>query len=132
MKNIISGLTFREDTHTYLLTYLLTPRCRVLLEKLTGLQLVKKFPAFYGSLPQSQVTATCHYPVPARSIPHPQIPLPEDPSLYCLPSTPGSPQWSLSNRFPQQNPVYASPLPHTSYMPHPSHSSRFYHPQNIR
>ena len=34
---------------TYLLTYLLTPRCRVLLEKLTGLQLVKKFPAFHGT-----------------------------------------------------------------------------------
>jgi len=32
-----------------LLTYLLTPWCRVLLEKLTGLQLVKKFPAFYGT-----------------------------------------------------------------------------------
>ena len=32
-----------------LLTYLLTPCCRVLLEKLTGLQLVKKFPAFYGT-----------------------------------------------------------------------------------
>jgi len=29
-----------------LLTYLLTLWCRVLLEKLTGLQLVKKFPAF--------------------------------------------------------------------------------------
>ena len=32
-----------------LFTYLLIPRCRVLLEKLTGLQLVKKFPAFYGT-----------------------------------------------------------------------------------
>jgi hypothetical protein len=31
----------------YLLTYLFTPWSRVLLEKLTGLQLVKKFPAFY-------------------------------------------------------------------------------------
>jgi hypothetical protein len=31
------------------LTYLLTPRSRVLLEKLTVLQLVKKFPAFYGT-----------------------------------------------------------------------------------
>jgi len=29
--------------------YLLTPWCRVLLEKLTGLQLVKKFPAFDGT-----------------------------------------------------------------------------------
>ena len=30
-------------------TYLLTPWRRVLLEKLTGLQLVKKFPAFHGT-----------------------------------------------------------------------------------
>ena len=29
--------------------YLLTPWCRVLLEKLTGWQLVKKFPAFHGT-----------------------------------------------------------------------------------
>ena len=29
--------------------YLLTPWCRVLLQKLTGLQLVKKFPAFHGT-----------------------------------------------------------------------------------
>jgi hypothetical protein len=34
---------------SYLLTYLLTPWSRVLLEKVSGLQLVKKFPAFYGS-----------------------------------------------------------------------------------
>jgi len=33
--------------HEYLLTYLLNPWRRVLLEKLTGLQLVKKFPAFH-------------------------------------------------------------------------------------
>jgi len=31
---------------TTLLTYLLTPWSRVLLEKLTGFQVVKKFPAF--------------------------------------------------------------------------------------
>jgi len=31
------------------LSYLLTPWCTVLLEKLTGLQLVKKFPAFHGT-----------------------------------------------------------------------------------
>jgi len=48
-----------------------------------------------------------------------------------LPSTPGSPKWSLSFRFPHQNPVYTSPLPHTRYMLRPSHSSRFYHPHNI-
>jgi len=33
---------------TYLLTYLLTPCSRSLLEKLAGFQLVKKFPALYG------------------------------------------------------------------------------------
>ena len=32
-----------------LLTYLLTAWCRVLLKKLIGLQLVKKFPAFHGT-----------------------------------------------------------------------------------
>ena len=39
------GGVLRRNT----LTYLLTPWCRVLLEKLTGLQLVKKFPAFHGT-----------------------------------------------------------------------------------
>ena len=37
------------------LTYLRTPWCRLLLQKLTGLQLVKKFPAFYGT--RSFITA---------------------------------------------------------------------------
>ena len=35
-----------------------------------------------GSLPQSQVPATCPYPKPARFTSHPHIPLPEDPSSY--------------------------------------------------
>jgi hypothetical protein len=34
---------------SYLLIYSLTPWSRVLLEKLTGSQLVKKFPAFNGT-----------------------------------------------------------------------------------
>jgi hypothetical protein len=38
-----------------------------------------------------------------------------------LPSTPGSPQWSLSLRFPHQNPIHASLLPHLRYVPRPSH-----------
>jgi len=37
-----------EHNGVDVITYLLTPWCRVLLEKLTGLQLVKKFPAFHG------------------------------------------------------------------------------------
>ena len=40
---------------TYLLTHLLTPWNTVLLEKLTSSQLVKKFPAFYGT--QKSITA---------------------------------------------------------------------------
>jgi len=38
-----SDISYHDD-HTY---SLLTPWCRVLLEKLTGLQLVKKFPTFH-------------------------------------------------------------------------------------
>jgi len=48
-----------------------------------------------------------------------------------LSSMPGSHQWSLSLRFPHQNPTHASSLPHTHYMPRPSHSSRFDHPNSI-
>jgi len=39
----------KSNKLSIILTYLLIPRSRVLLEKLTGLQLVKKFPAFYGT-----------------------------------------------------------------------------------
>ena len=45
-------------------------------------------------------------------------------------SMPASSKWSLSLRFPYQNPAYASPLSHMCYMPHPSHSSWFQHPNN--
>jgi len=39
----------KNNLLTCLLTYLLTPWSRVLLEKLIGFQLVKKFPTFYGT-----------------------------------------------------------------------------------
>ena len=41
------------------------------------------------------------------------------------PSTPRSPQWSPSLRFPQQDPIHPPLLTHTRHMPSPSHSSRF-------
>ena len=39
----------RYQFSVIIIIIILTPRCRVLLEKLTGLQLVKKFPAFHGA-----------------------------------------------------------------------------------
>jgi hypothetical protein len=39
-----------------------------------------------GSLPHSQVPATCLYPEPAQSSPYPHIPLPEHPSSVSEPA----------------------------------------------
>ena len=115
---------------TYLLTYSLTPWCRVLLEKLTSLQLVKKFPVFQGT--RKFITAltrvrhlSLSWASPIQSIyPHPT-------SNIIHPSTPRSPQWSLSLRFPHQDTIHTTLLTHTRHMPSPSHSSPFYHPHNI-
>ena len=95
--------------------YLLTPWCRVLLEKLTGLQLVKRFPAFYGTRRFiTAFTSFRHMPTTHLLEIHPNI---------IHPSTPRSPQRSLSLRFPHQDLIRPPLLPHTSHMPSPSHSS---------
>ena len=51
LKTLKWQLCYRRLLYTalYPFTYLRTPWSRVLLEKLTGSQLVKKFPAFYGT-----------------------------------------------------------------------------------
>ena len=81
-----------------------------------------------GSLPKSQVPTTCPYPEPARSSPYPHILLPKDPSYYYLPIY----AWvSQMASFPQASPTKTLYMPLLSPIPHPSHSSRFYHPNNI-
>ena len=222
--SLVCRVTYGRPTLRHsLFTYLLTPWCRVLLEKLTGLQLVKKFPAFYVT--QRFITAftSAHHLVLywASSIqsipPHPtswrsiltlssrlrlglpsglllsgvpylltyllysmvqspsweanwftasqEIPrISRNPKVhYCThkrpppvsilgqpnpvhiptshlleihrniihPFTPRSPQWSLSLRFPHQDPIHPPLLTHTRDMPSPSHSSLFYHSHNI-
>ena len=62
-----------------LLSFELTARSRVLLEKLTVTQLIKNFVEPEGTLPQSKVSATCPYPEPARSTPYTHILPAEDP-----------------------------------------------------
>ena len=44
---------------------------------------------------------------------------------------PGSSKWLHSLTFTHLNPVRTSPLYHTCYMPHPSHSSGFDHLNNV-
>jgi len=119
---------------TYLLTYSLTPWCRVLHEQLTGLQLVKKFPAFHGTRRFiTALTSVRHLSILGQLNPvHiPTSHLLEIHPNIIHPSTPRSPQWSFSLRFPHQDPIHSPLLTHTRHMHSPSHSSRFYHPHDI-
>ena len=78
-----SGLKVKNCYLTYLLTYLLTPWSRVLLEKLTGSAASQEIPRILepeGSSPYPQVPANCPYPEPTPSSPRNPLPLPEDPS----------------------------------------------------
>ena len=80
-------------------SYLLTPWCRVPLEKLTGLQLVKKFPAFHRTRRFITALTSVHH-LSFLGQPN-QVHIPTSHLLeihpnIIHPSMPRSPQWSLS------------------------------------
>ena len=94
------------DLLTYLLTYLLTPWSRVLLEKLTGFAANQEIPRILWKPKVHSRTHKRPPPVPILSQLHPV----STTSSHFLkihlnivfPSTSWSPHWSLSLRFPQQ------------------------------
>jgi len=103
------------------ITYFLTPRCRVLLEKLTGLQLITKCPAFHGTRRFiTALTSVRHLPLswasPIQSIyPHPTSwrSVPNYSPIYAY-----VPSGLLPSGFPPR--PYTHPLfSHTRHMPSP-------------
>jgi len=126
----------RENSYTYLLTYLLT-YCT---ERSTSWEANRflasqEIPRILWNSKVHCRTHKCPPPVPILSqidSVHTSISHFLKIHLNTIPLfKPGSPQWPLSLRFPHQIPVHLSPFPHTRYMPRPSHSSRFHHPHNI-
>ena len=99
----------------YLRTYLLTPWSRVIIEKLTGSQVVKKFPAFYGTRRFiTAFTRATHLSLFSDSLIQSTPPHPTSwRSILILPSNLGQGHTSglISSGFPTKKPVYTSTLP---------------------
>ena len=127
-------------THSYTLgniahwrqTY--TPWCKVLLEKLTGLQLVKKFPAFHGTRRFiTALTSVRHLSLswasPVQSVyPHPtswrSILILTTHQRLSLPSG------LFPSGFPTKTLYTLSLLTHTRHMPSPSHEDKLINYKN--
>ena len=98
-----------DPERTYLLTYLLTLWSTVLLEKLTGFSANQEILRILWNPTVHHRSHKCPPPVPILS----QLEPVHNPTSHflkihlntILPSTPAYPKWSLSFRFPYQNPV---------------------------
>ena len=98
------------------ITYLLTPRSRVLLEKPPGLAANQGIPCILWN---PKVHYRTHKRPPPVHILSQLHPVPTTPSHFLkihlniiLPSKFWAPQWPLSLRFPHQNLVHTSPFLH--------------------
>ena len=98
------SINIQQNIDTYLFTYLLTPWSRVLLEKLTGFAANQEIPRILWTPKVHYSIHKCPPPVPILS----QLDPVQAPTSHflkirlniILPSTPGSPNWSLSLRIP--------------------------------
>ena len=100
----------------------------------TNSQLVKKFPAFYGTRRFIIAFTSAYYLTLflARSIhSEPQSHFLKIHLNIIFPSTPGSSKWSFYLRFPDQNTVCTSPLPRTCYIGRPYNVSLYDYPNKF-
>ena len=114
--------------------YLLTPWC-IVLEQLTGLQLVKKFPVFHGTRRFiTALTSVRHVSLSWASPIQFIYPHPTSWRYVQILSTHlrlGLPSGLFPIGFHTKT-LYTPPLlTHMRHIPSPSHASRFYHPHNV-
>ena len=115
------GMYKSNDLFHSLLTYLLTPWSRVLLEKLSAFAANQETLNILlepeASLPHSQMPATCLSVMSQINPVHVPSHFVKINLNIILPSTPGSSKSSLFLRFLHQNTVYTSILPYVLHSP---------------
>jgi len=88
-----------ETLIVWLINDLLTPLCRVLLAKLTGLQIVKKYPTFHGTRRFiTALTSVCHLSILGQPNP---VHIPTSHLLEICPNIihPSTPSWLMTREL---------------------------------